>query len=632
MKSLRDITEDVSLKNEIDETYIYNTGRGITDEFEKIKLHLNKRDDVVYRIILNTPYEKLDGNLSSSQKDSRVYQNYMLFRKLIESYISKGNDEGKIFDSLEKLTFVELEVQNERPQEIFESLNSTGLALSNVDLLRNFLLMQFDHRTQSFLYDTYWVEIEDNVGVTNMENFFVDYLVYKKRTYEISIKGRRTHIGKGSLYKAFREYYKTNMKDDKVESIEPLFGDMLRCSKEYRKLVFSNSTDPFSLEKTEQKFYEIIVADSATATRSLLLYLLMAHVDGRISNDELYKSAEAVASLSMRAKICGYKGVNLQFAGSVMRRMDNVEEGDDFVNALWYALSSGNRTFAFPQDAEFRKTLKSISMYQTLRSKGTKYFLYMIEKNSPFPKGLPAFDDSTISIEHIMPQTLSEEWKKSLGADIKLYDTYLHGLGNLALVSMNSELNNKPFEKKKEIYKEANFYYTRRICDYDKWNIESIEKRAEEFADIALKIWHYPEYLQKERHVSVEMEHNLDEDLSQFSFLKPKNITIGEKQYQIKTWSQMLGTICRHLVNEDHDSFIKSTIAEKNKNFRAYDDLMKNNMKMTDYARVDGDLYIKTAKSAYDTLQTAARILMNFDSIAKTDMYNSFTFEVVNKV
>ena len=209
LKALRDVTSDEELKREIDETYIYNTGRGITDRYEKVKLHLNRRDDAVYQIILDNAPEKYEELLSDRQKESRVYRNYLLFNELIRRYCAGKDDAGRIFDAFEKLTFVELEIQHENAQEVFESLNSTGLSLTSVDLLRNYLLMQFDYRKQTYLYDTYWAEIESNVGPAEMGSFFVDYLICRKRSDSANIGGRNAHINRRTLYTVFRDYYRS---------------------------------------------------------------------------------------------------------------------------------------------------------------------------------------------------------------------------------------------------------------------------------------------------------------------------------------------------------------------------------------------------------------------------------------
>ena len=187
LKAVYDFDKDEDIRTEINDQYLYNKGRGIDTDFLKYKLHLNKRDDAVYHILLDSNKEKIEGKLTSTQKNSRIYQNYLLFYDMVSDYVAKGGSVGDILEALRSLTIIELEIQQENPQEIFESLNSTGLDLTNVDLLRNYFLMQFGHDAQTKLYEDYWSQIENAIGVDRMEQFFVDFLVFRKRSDAITI-------------------------------------------------------------------------------------------------------------------------------------------------------------------------------------------------------------------------------------------------------------------------------------------------------------------------------------------------------------------------------------------------------------------------------------------------------------
>lgn len=633
LKALRDATEDEKLKEEIDETYIYNTGRGITDR-SRVKLRLNRRDDVVYRIILENTPEKLEEMLTDRQKESRVYRNYLLFTDLIRKYSAGGNDAGCIFDAMEKLTFIELEIQNENAQEVFESLNSTGLSLTNVDLLRNYLLMQYDYSQQTYLYDKYWSEIENAVSPAEMENFFVDYLICRRKSDAINIAGRNAHISKGTLYVAFRSYYKDACRKEETgeyDALERIFADMLSCAKEYRRLIFTDDVNPFLLSATDRKLYEISVLNTPSM-KSLLLYLMMACRSGKISSSVLDGCIFAVASFAMRAKMCGEK-TSGQFAGSVIMRVDAAEESNDFQDVLWKALCSGKGRYAFPSDETFAKAVCEVPIYRTMRSRGTKYFLYELETHSPFPKGLPAYDDASISIEHIMPQTLSGVWVESLSAgDRAMFDARVHCAGNLALVSANSEIGNAPFETKKRFYHETNFYFTRRLCEHRQWNISEIERRGREMADLALQIWSCPKKYQSHiRFISghlPEDEYGLTDDFSLFTFSKPEMISIAGEEMPVKGWRQMIGAVCGFLRRTDPDIMHAIARPERIGTFKYRDDILSSGYDLSQYTEIDHGIYVRTAKSAHDTLATVARILESFDRKADTSFFDSFRFQV----
>jgi hypothetical protein len=633
LKALRDETDNEDLKQEIDETYIYNAGRNVTDS-NRVKLRLNRRDDVVYRLILENPPNKLEEILTDRQKESRVYRNYLLFSDLIRKYSAAGNDTGRIFDAMEKLTFIELEIQNENAQEVFESLNSTGLSLTNVDLLRNYLLMQYDYGQQTYLYDKYWSEIENNVGPAEMENFFVDYLICRRKGDSAVVAGRNAHINRRTLYAVFRDYYRNECRKagtDEYDAIERIFADMLACSEEYRKLIFADDVNPFLLSAADRKLYEISVLN-APSMKSLLLYLLMRCHGGKISSSVFDGCILAVASFAMRSKICG-GSASSQFAGSVIMRVDAAGENDDFQDVLWKALFSGKGKYAFPSDEAFAKAVCEAPMYQALRSRGTKYFLYELESHSPFPKGLPAYDDAAISIEHVMPQTLSNTWEESLSAaDRAMFDVRVHCVGNLAIVSANSEISNAPFEVKKHFYRETNFYFTRQLCKHGKWDISEIEQRGREMADLALQIWRCPKKYQTHiRFVSghlAEDEYGLTDDFAMFTFAKPTMISIAGEETPVTGWRQMIGAVCDFLRQTDPDILHAVVRPEKSGLFKYRNNIISSGYDLSLYTEIDHGIYTRAAKSAHDTLVTVARILENYDREAETTFYDSFRFRI----
>ena len=273
LKAIFDFDTDEEIRAEINDQYLYNRGRGIDNDFLKYKLHLNKRDDAVYHALLDNEKAKIESVLTPLQKKSHIYQNYTLFFDLVSEYVKKGGSVGDILEALRSLTIIELEIQQENPQEIFESLNSTGLDLTNVDLLRNYFLMQFGHNEQTELYDKYWSQIEDAIGVDRMEQFFVDFLVFRKRSDAITINGRRNHINEKSLYIAFKDYYASLPYESLYEKTESCFSDLKACSEIYKKFVFSDDVNIDKEDAMRKKLYFLLSINDSSKARSLLLYI-----------------------------------------------------------------------------------------------------------------------------------------------------------------------------------------------------------------------------------------------------------------------------------------------------------------------------------------------------------------------
>lgn len=625
LKALYDITDSEGIQDEIHD-YLYNKGHSISG-YEKIKLHLNKRDDVVYQTLLDNTLETVDEKLTNRQKESRVYQNYRLFADMLHAYFAKDGNASDILDSLCRLTIVDLEIQDENPQEIFESLNSTGMDLTNVDLLRNYILMQFSHEQQTELYEQFWSKIEDAVGVDHMEQFFVDYLIFKRRSDAISIGGRRSHVNGNNLYTAFKNYYNSLDGDDAFAVTRNCFADMKRCAELYRNFIFAPD---ISIEKESlirRKLYYLLDVNDFGKSKSLLLYVFSLHERGKIDEHMVNQALDAITSMSFRAKVCKAKGFNGQFSGNVMIRLDAITDYSQFVEKFWDAITAGNGSFAFPPDEEFMQVLTQKNLYSILKSRGTKYMLYMFEIHSPFHKGIPSFGDDTLSIEHVMPQTLTDTWKQDLPEDtLENYDTFVTRLGNLTLTNYNSEMSNKSFADKQKTYRESNFYYTRDLTTYKKWTSVEISRRTEMMAKEALKIWNLPDKYQKNHHPH-ESLHTLDEDFTQFAYTKPSVLLIQDEEVPVSAWTEVLPAVCQSLQKDDKEAFTEIAQSGEIGSFVRSDqdhDYAKNMA----YTHVGDNLYLRTSMSAYSTLNTVARLVTAFDQKADTDFKNNILFSL----
>ena len=627
LKAIYDFDKDEAIRRDINDNYLYNTGRGADSDFMKFKLHLNKRDDEVYRTLLNSTKDDADGKLTSSQKKTQVYKNYLLFYKLVSDYVNTGGATGDILDALSRLTIVELEIQQENPQEIFESLNSTGLDLKNVDLLRNYFLMQFDHKTQTDLYENYWSQIEDAIGVDNMEKFFLDFLVFRRQSDAITINGQKGRISEKCLYIAFKDYFTSLRSEDVYAKTLNCFKDLKKCALLYRDFIFKDDVNLNKETPMRRKLFFLLSITDSSKVRCLLLYIFDLHRRNLIDDNMLNVAVDGIASLTFRATICKARGINRQFAGNVMLRLAEISDYSQFVDVYWQAITAGKGSYAFPSDKEFVEALVHKDIYHALRARGTKYMLYTMEANSPSPKGLPPFDEESISIEHIMPQKLSPHWKTYLTKEtLENFESSLHRLGNLALTNYNGELSNKPFEEKKPIYRDDKFYYTTRIVEYDQWQIAEIDNRSRKLASEALKIWRLPPEYQSTKATPRSL-HTLDEDPTQFTSTKPSMFMIGDHEYSIVNWSDMISKICRFYDQENHDVFLEIADPERISAFGIEDEGHKFS-KHPSYTHITGDIYLRYFMSAKDILTKVRQISEAYDLAAGTDYTENILFEL----
>jgi len=498
VKAMHDVLTDEEEKNELDESYLHNTGKGVKPK-ESVKLQLNKHDNAVYSKLLelNEPSEK---DFTDAEMRTRICKNYFFF---VDKLRELNTEEiGKVWSAFDRLNIIDLEIGEENPQEIFESLNSTGLDLKPVDLLRNHLLMNLDYENQTRIYDDYWSKIEENIGTDNMDRFFIDYLIYTRQSDSITeagIKGRQ-HINENTLYRAFKMHYsdlkRKNVGQSTLEMVEALLKDAYQCSIIYKDLIFENDIKPPKAdEKDPEKIipwilYSIVNLNQGINARSLLLSILNKKKQGIITPGQALTMLQGCLSLVFRCRITRFYGITGQSAGNIIKRME--ESTDDPLTAFWKAITSGAGKYAFPNDALFKNELKNRDVYIALRANGCRYLLYTLEQHYSNAKGVDDAYPWDSSTEHIMPQTLSESWIDYLGEDADRHLEYVHRLGNLALTDYNSDMSNKDYDLKREWFLTSKYAHTTDLYKIDKWGIDSIEERGETLANECLKIWTLP--------------------------------------------------------------------------------------------------------------------------------------------
>ncbi len=587
------------------------------------KLRLNHRDDQIYRLLLENKGENAKEGLKPRQLRSAIYQNYLLFRELFTQYVKNGGSALTLYDAIRNLTLVELEIRGENPQEIFESLNATGRSLTNVDLLRNFLFMPLDAQTQQQLYEQSWSAIEDAVDQAHIEAFFADYLLFARRSAAVLLDGKRSTLSESNLYPAFKAYVSQLSATDATSKTKEVLQDMKRAALLYRRFLFEDDEAFHTLSKDRQLVFFLLKALQANGLSPLLLYVYSAHADKLITTSELTAALGIMLTLATRTVICGIGKPSQTFAGNVMLRLDRYckhpKEGG-FIPAFWSAITFGKGGFAFPTDEDFKKALLTRDLYHSLHSQGIKYLFYYMEMQSDFAKGLPAYEDASITVEHIMPRSLNAQWMQDLNEnDLAQHVQMLHRLGNLALTTYNAEMSNKAFSQKRPLYEKTNFPSTRSLCRYETWNTQTIQARSQSLASLALSIWNYPAKYQKRKQTRPcgRLFALLDviADPEQFSHQKPCELWLDDVEVlQIASWQQLFVQSLRFLAKIDSDAFMR--LAER------YPRLLISAEKRQDerlYTHIAYDLYIRNAKNAPSILRALYRIVSAFDDATGSD-------------
>ncbi|GAA9832183.1 DUF262 and DUF1524 domain-containing protein [Helicobacter pylori] len=460
LTALRDHWSDK--RKEIEDHYLINSDK---NGDEKFRLILSESDKDTLLSLIDKDRRK------PSELSLKIVENFKLF----EEWVSNTNQLETIFKGLEKLMIVEiaLEKGKDDPQLIFESMNSKGMELTQTDLIRNYIIMETETEKQEGFYNKYWRAMEEGFKQDKQDKKWFDRFV---RHY-LTIKTRETpNINK--VYVAFKNY-----RQKEGIGIEDLLKDLQKYREYFCQIVFKKEAD-----KDLNKALGFLVDLEMDVIYPLLLELYSDYSDGVLSKQDFIPIIALIESYLCRRAVCGL-GTNI--LNKVFPSFARHIQKDEYFESLKAHFGSLTNNQKFPNDDEFKDRLITIAFYNKFKKK-TKCFLERLEN---FDTKEPV-DTQKCTTEHIMPQKFTEEWERDLGENFQaIHDKYLHTIGNLTLTGYNPEYRNKSFQEKRDMekgFKDSPLRLNQGLRDLESFGEEEIKKRANDLADLALKIWTYP--------------------------------------------------------------------------------------------------------------------------------------------
>lgn len=619
LKAIYDMTDDERLQERIREQFLIN--KYSPNQETKIKLKPIKKDEAVYSKLIEL--DSFDEEVFTEiEKESNIYQNYSYFKGLLESVIDTV-DLRDVERTIEVLEIVELELENENPQVIFESLNSTGLDLTNADLLRNYLLMSLDYKDQEEMYRKYWLVMEELIGSDKMEQFFLYYLIYKRRSDSINIENKHSKINSNTLYYAFKKYY-PNINKNSKESVESCLNDMRNYCKFYSACFFKDDTRFSSLDKISSRLYQLFKLLEVDSAAIFFFYLAEKYRNKQIEDEDLYSILDALITFSVRSRICGRGGINNQVAALSLQKIDTIapKTSKDYVKAFWNVLLSGRGAYSCPKDEEFYDALANKELSSGSKTTKARFLLTFIEKD----RTGKYFED--VSIDFICPKNLSPEWKNYLNSKLDLgnFEANVQKIGNLVLIDNDFDNGSALFQNKKLEYAEMPYSYTRELSTLQQWTSKEIQKRSEYLAKKALAIWSIPKEYNKGITIDTGINYSLNDDYSYFTSTKPNYFSIDGKGYSVTHWSDIMNTVCNYYYSKNRylfNEFVKEYERYGAKNF-----VLKNVPNdMSKYVVLgNGDVYVNTTKNVKQQLEFINVLVDFYDRKQNTNIKSEIWF------
>lgn len=456
-------------RDRINELYLTNKWKAGLDAYRLLPTQADR--DAFFACVNSVPAAGGGDNLGAA---------YRFFRRELVA----ADDEDDPYDLerietvlRERLTLVEITTHpDDNVHRIFESLNNTGLKLSQGDLLRNYVFMLLPTRAEH-VYGAYWRPMQERLGEQ------LELLLYLDLVLRGDERAKRTELYRGQ-----------------VQRLEPVARDEAALEAEVAELARRARHLQVLVEPAGEPHPEIraglerLNAWGAQTAYPLLMHLLDLRERGAASDEQAMRVLAYVESFLVRRMLCAVPTNNLN---RIFNTLVQQLRGDLSVDDAVRRALSGERRF-WPSDAALREAIRGKPFYWQGRPEQKLLVLRRLEESYPSKERVD-FAASRLSIEHVLPQSPPKEWLDMLAEDAdeelsaeELHQQLVHTLGNLTLTAYNVELSNHPFERKQQLFARSHLELNRPIAKAPRWGQAEILQRADELASRALQIWPGP--------------------------------------------------------------------------------------------------------------------------------------------
>ncbi len=508
---------------------------------QRLRLKPIKSDKEAFDLVMQNRSHELQGV-------SHIRDNYRFFTKELDKYLEKGYRIEEIYGAFLRLKIVAigLELGEDDPQVVFESINATGVQLKGLDLIRNYLMMGENSDRQKHLYDTYWVPLENWLGEKDLNDFIKTYLrIYFEDRFK---------EGEREVYYTLKAHHRDNFPDN----IQGLMSDMREYGRIYqifldRDHYFLKRGDSQQLANLRLRIKDLVKIQFGVA-KPFILRCARDFEEGKLDYENFYEILQILISYYVRRSVCGEPTAALnKVLYSLYRQLGENVSAD----ALKRYLGKSVGQAAFPNDDRIKVAFLVRNAYAA--NQVCKFILLEIEKlsNAEPPR------EENLEVEHFYPKTPTQEWRDRVGDYFTFEQDYLNNFGNLTLSGQNQKLSNKSYEAKIALMEEysslhLNNYF---INNTHSWGIEEVRARSEYLADQFCQVGLFKDLPKEYR--TRELNKTLDDDLTNHK-LQSVKLPNGQRE-PVRNAKELASVVINYLLENAREAFESYTDDEPQK-------------------------------------------------------------------
>ena len=479
---------------EIESVYLTNP---IGGQSTKFRLKPLISEDGVYQKIASGHLE----DISETERNTNCYKNYEYIRKYFSAKLANGLSIDSLLSAMNKFQVVYIPLEyTDNAQQIFESINSTGVELSSADLIRNFLLMDLKNEEQEKFYGQYWEVLENKLRTgSNVSEFFRFYLSIKK--YEL--------IKKDDVYNAFKLWQNQEIKKEAekgnfdITAIrENILKDILQYAGYYYDIYINDKIIAGLPALTWYRKNKSVMP----APFLMEMYRIYATDADRLPVADFNEIIDLIDTYLVRRALCEKPTSNItRLFPSLLRNVLNYaqETEQSLLECTKYCLVNKNKNnlLKMPNDKEIEDALWHNNAYSNDVTR------YVLEKIENFGNNIEIKNLRELSVEHLLPQTPTPYWQKKIIEG--QYDDYVNMVGNLTLASGldNSKMSNKPWPDKQEVLQETgHLKLNMNILQLPEWNSNTIKDRTKQIISKIKELYKYRESTMQQKSWNIKLK------------------------------------------------------------------------------------------------------------------------------